>query len=294
MNNTNERKAGDYIIRHSMEIGGLEVVLGENMNAEDGKYYLVADYECNEIFERYINAYVSNDYVEVASIYVDRITQEIEKLKLNRTELSMNVITKDDCIPIGNESFIGKIIVIKPNSISPEYRNEHYQIVRCTGGNGAKADGLGTSVFCKELFSGENVKYRRASVMGILKEEKYPKWLIDVLECEKAMKNPKTFQYGEYHFLPVGNLPKNKPIYKTSQYCHSDKNLKMWSKAYEGVHGKADMIYSHKDFYEASGNSKCDVFKCLENRNLYLPGENELFKYTGKYIEKKMHTEKER
>ena len=46
-------------------------------------------------------------------------------------------------------------------------------------------------------------------------------------------------------------------------------------------------IYSHKNFYEASGNSKCDVFKCLENRKLYLPAENELFEYTGKFIEHK-------
>lgn len=293
------RKAGDYTIIQSMQIGEKEFVLGENMQAKDGKYYIVANYEFNEIFERYTDVHYSVDYVEVADIFSQRISAEIEKLKVGRCDLCMNILTKDDCIPIGNESFIGKIIVLKPDKLAPEYRNEHYQIMRCTGGNGAKADGLGTSVFCKEMFTGEEMKYRRASVIGILKEDCYPAWLTDILECEKAMKNPNTFQYGEHHFLPVGNIPKNEPIYKTSQYLHSDKDMRMWTETYEGVHGKANKIYSYSDFYKASGDSKCDVFKCLENRNLYLPGEHELFKYTGKYKEvgkekKRSHKEVER
>lgn len=185
------RKAGDYTIRHSMEIGGREVVLGENMDAENGLFYYVADYESNEIFERYTNAFVSNDYVEVAAIYAERISEEINKLKKGRETLSMNVITKDDCIPIGNETFIGKIVALRPQNLSPEYRNEHYQIVRCMGGNGAKAEGLGTSVFCKEMFSGQEFKYRRASIMGILKEEHYPDWLKDKLKDEQNLQKKK-------------------------------------------------------------------------------------------------------
>ena len=262
------RKAGDYTIRQAMQIGEKEIVLGENMQAKDGKYYMVANYEFNELFERYTDVQCSVDYVEVADIFTQRISAEIERLKVGRCDLCMNILTKDDCIPIGNETFVGKIIVIKPDKLAPEYRNEHYQIMRCTGGNGAKAEGLGTSVFCKEMFTGEEMKYRRASVVGILKEDCYPAWLTDILECEKAMENPNTFQYGEYHFLPVGNLPKKEPIYKTSKFLHCDKDMRMWCETYEGVHGKANKIYSHKDFYEASGGSKCDVFKCLENKGL--------------------------
>ena len=185
------RKAGDYIIKQSMKIGGREVVLGENMEDKDGRFYFVADFESNEIFERYTNAFVSNDYVEMAGMFAERITEEIEKLKHNRSDLSMDVITKEACIPINNETFVGKIIVIRPQSLSPEYRNEQYQIVRCTGGNGAKADGLGTSVFCKEMFTGEEVKYRRANVMGILKEEHYPDWLKSKLKDEQNIQKKK-------------------------------------------------------------------------------------------------------
>ena len=185
------RKTGDYTITNSMKIGSREVVLGENMDDKDGRFYFVADFESNEIFERYTNAFVSNDYVEMVGMFAERITEEIEKLKSNRNDLSMNLITKDNCIPINNETFVGKIIVIRPQSLSPEYRNEQYQIVRCTGGNGAKADGLGISVFCKEIFTGEEMKYRRASVMGILKEEHYPDWLKIKLKEEQNIQKKK-------------------------------------------------------------------------------------------------------
>lgn len=279
------RKAGDYTVINSIKIGGKEIVIGENMKDKDGNFYLVADYECNEIFERYVNAYVSDDYLEMVELYTQRITEEVERLKQSRTEINLNVIDKAACVPIGNEEFVGEIIVIKPDTLSPEYRNEACQIIKCTGGNGAKADGLGTSVFGREMFSGDDVKYRRANVMGILKKENYPKWLNELFECEKEMNNPNTFQYGDYHFLPVGMLPKNETIFKTSKYLHSDKELRMWTDVYESVYGKANKIYSHSDFYDASKDSECDVFKCLENRNLYVPCKNELFRYTGEYLE---------
>ena len=94
------RKAGDYTIKHSMQIGGREVVLGENMDDANGHYYLVADFESNEIFERYINAFVSNDYVEIAKIYTDRISEEIDKLIDSRKNMSMNLVSEEHCIPI--------------------------------------------------------------------------------------------------------------------------------------------------------------------------------------------------
>ena len=47
------RKAGDYTIIKAMQIGEKELVIGENMNAADGNYYMTANYESNELFERY-------------------------------------------------------------------------------------------------------------------------------------------------------------------------------------------------------------------------------------------------
>ena len=39
--------------------------------------------------------------------------------------------------------------------------------------------------------------------------------------------------------------------------------------------------YSYENFYEASGDSEADIFMCIENNKIYIPGENELFLYNN-------------
>ena len=38
-------------------------------------------------------------------------------------------------------------------------------------------------------------------------------------------------------------------------------------------------VNSHEKFYAASGDSQCDIFRCIENGKLYVPCANELFRY---------------
>ena len=40
---------------------------------------------------------------------------------------------------------------------------------------------------------------------------------------------------------------------------------------------KAD--YSYDDFYAASTDKECDIFRCMETGRLYVPSANELFEY---------------
>lgn len=297
-----KRLIGEYKVINSMFIGSKEVALCENLKDPHGLYYMTCDVHNNDFYEFYNNVYKNEDYIMVVKNYADRIEGEIEKLvdSYIKEGVPKQLITVDMCnTDVFGENLEDKILVVKASSLRAEYRTASNQIIRCTGGNGARPGAIGNAIFNYRMLDGEQARWERYDILGELKPECYPEWLVDVLECEKAMKNPNTFQYGEYHFLPVGTIPKGEPIYKTSQYLHSDKDIGMWSETYEGVHGKANKIYSHSDFYKASGNSKCDVFKCLENRKLYMPGENELFKYTGKYKEvgkekKKSHKEVER
>jgi len=296
------RMIDDYKVVNSMFVGVREFALCENLKAPDKQYYMVCEVRNNGMFEYYDDIYQNEDYLMAMKNYFDRLDNQLEKIvgEYIKEGVPKQLITADMCNQeVFGENLEGKILVVKPSSLRPEYRTASNQIIRCTGGNGARPGAIGNAIFNYRLLDGEQSRWERFNILGELKPEHYPEWLIDVLECEKAMKNPNTFQYGEYHFLPVGNIPKNEPIYKTSQYLHSDKDMRMWSETYEDVHGKADKIYSHSEFYKASGNSKCDVFKCLENRKLYLPGEHELFEYTGKFKEvgkekKKSHKEVER
>ena len=94
--NDKKRYAGDYEIIQSMSIGEKEFVLGENMNAIDGKFYIAANYESNELFERYTDVVYSCDYVEVASVFAQRLSEEIKRLQVGRSDLCMNILNKND------------------------------------------------------------------------------------------------------------------------------------------------------------------------------------------------------
>jgi len=84
------------------------------------------------------------------------------------------------------------------------------------------------------------------------------------------------FVYNSYHFEAVGKIPGDSDIMEIMRSCLAS-DVELGFSAYKWK--KHD--YSNKEFYEASGNSDADIFRCLETGRLYIPGENELFLYTG-------------
>ena len=128
------RKVKNYEIINSMHIGDKEIVIGIDMNNADGMYYMVADCERNELFERYDNALVSDSYIDIAEIYSDRLKEQIEKLKASEINIQQGIITPDMCDSINGKDLEGQIIVIKADVLRPEYRTQAHQIVRCKGG----------------------------------------------------------------------------------------------------------------------------------------------------------------
>ena len=69
--NDKKRMAGTYEVTHSFEIGKKEIIIGKDENASPEKRFVVADYENNGIFERYVNALVGNDFAEIAKIFAE-------------------------------------------------------------------------------------------------------------------------------------------------------------------------------------------------------------------------------
>ena len=72
--------AGTYEIIHAFEIGKKEIVIGEDRNASPDERFVVANYENNGIFERYVDALVGNDYAEISRIFAERIKNEAERV----------------------------------------------------------------------------------------------------------------------------------------------------------------------------------------------------------------------
>jgi hypothetical protein len=80
----------------------------------------------------------------------------------------------------------------------------------------------------------------------------------------------KDFEYNGYTFRPIGK--KNMYFEEACRRISSDRDLGIstysWSKGEK---------YNYDEFYKASGNSQSDLFLCLENGKVYIPGNNELF-----------------
>ena len=158
------------------------------MKAKDNMYYMVADYENNGIFEKYNNALVSDSYTEILSIFTERINNGLAQIQEIEKTFSDKMITADMCDSISGKNLNGEIIVINADELYPEYRTQAYQIVRCTGGNGALANARGSAVFCEYFYTDRHARYERYDVLGTLNPEHYPEWLNKRLEVEKVKK----------------------------------------------------------------------------------------------------------
>ena len=195
-----KRMAGDYEIIQSVHIGDREIVVGENPADSDGLPYLVAYYESNAIIGRYYDAVGSDDFPEIMEIYGQRIMEQAQKTRAELSTPKMqgidnSLITAEGCTPISyDDDLNGKVIVIKPEVLRPEYRRATSQLKLCTGGFGAYPHSRGSAVFCTEIYTGRQSRFERRDILGVLEPENQPKWVqhyLLVLQQADKQKNGK-------------------------------------------------------------------------------------------------------
>ena len=87
------------------------------------------------------------------------------------------------------------------------------------------------------------------------------------------------FEYQVYHFKAVGVLPQGLEGKELVNQTRGNTELHLTTYERED-----DILYSYAGFYEASGSSKADIFRCMETGRNYIPGENELFGYEGEFL----------
>lgn len=177
-----KRMAGDYTIIRSFHIGPKEVVLGENAAAAPGEHYLCAFCEWNDLLALYNDVLVSDNYTELVGIFADRVAEQNEILKAERNRMKeigvdLGAFPAESINPISwSDDLQGKVLVLKPENLRPEYRVSAYQLVLCTGGGGASGTGRGSAVFCTDLFYGASERYGRPDILGIVPRDKLPEW----------------------------------------------------------------------------------------------------------------------
>ena len=129
-----KRMAGEYEIIHAVQIGDREIVVGENPADTNGRKYMTAFCESNDLFARYDEVLVSDDYPEIMKYFGERIAQQAEK---TRTELftpkfqgiDISPITAEACTAItGKDVYSGKESRYERRDVlgvlSPEQRPE--------------------------------------------------------------------------------------------------------------------------------------------------------------------------
>ena len=188
------RMARNYKILHAFEIGHKEFVVGEDLTASPDERYLVADYENNGLFERYVNALVSNDYAEISKIFAERIKNEAELVieEISKIEVDTTPIYADGCTVVKAEDSIkNKVVVIRADVFKPEYQIATMQLQLCTGGFGCEPNSRGSACFCTNLYSGKESRYERRDVLGVIEKDKLPEWAkqrFDEIQKERAEK----------------------------------------------------------------------------------------------------------
>ena len=184
-----KRMAGDYVIIHAFHIGDREIVLGENPASKGDDRYMCAFCQNNGLMAGYPEMMVSKEYPELAKLFGERIAEQAEKTRIDLNGPKIQgipnaPITADGCEVIGYQHDLrGKIVVIKPEVLRPEYRRATSQLYLCDGGFGASPNSRGTACSCTQLYSGKSSYFERSDILGVIAPENLPKWAKHYLEC---------------------------------------------------------------------------------------------------------------
>ena len=174
-----KRMVGDYTVLCAVNIGSREIILADNEQSANGERFLCCYGERNDIFEKFSECAVGDDYIDAALFFAERIKKDAEQFRaeVEKLDIPVTVITQVDCIPDHYSKDInGKIIAIDPKVLKPEFQRADRQLYYVTGGFGASANSRGSAVFCTNLHTGKSTRYERMDVMGEIKPERLPEW----------------------------------------------------------------------------------------------------------------------
>ncbi len=180
-----KRMAGNYEVTTAFEIGTKEIIIGEDKTAAYDERFVVANYENNGIFERYVDALVGGDYAEIVKIFAERVKNEAEQVidEKSKITVDMTPIEKEGCQVLEADDRIkNKVVVIRADVFKPEYQIATKQLQLCTGGFGAEPNSRGSACFCTNLYSGKESRFERSDILGIIEKDDLPDWAKERLD----------------------------------------------------------------------------------------------------------------
>lgn len=194
----------DYKVTQSVWVGDREVIMAERPKYGEGDKFLCGMYENNGVIGRYTECMVSDDVMEIFDLYAHRILDQMQKVRetISLPEGMDNdlILSGDDRVTADDykQSIRDKVVVIKPEAISPEYTAATSQLWLCTGGFGASASARGRTCFCINLHdTGRQESFYRSDIMGTIDPAHLPNWakvgLRSIQQAEKGAGKPSLF-----------------------------------------------------------------------------------------------------
>lgn len=191
----------DYEVKQALWVGDREVIMAERPKYGEGDKFLCGLYENNGVMGRYTECMVSDDVMEIFDLYAHRILDQMQKVRetISLPEGMDNdlILSGDDRVTADDyrQSIRDKVVVIKPETISPEYYAATSQLWLCTGGFGASASARGRTCFCINLHdTGRQESFSRGDIMGTMDPAHLPNWakvgLRSIQQAEKAGNKP--------------------------------------------------------------------------------------------------------
>jgi len=181
-----------YETIHSIRIDGVDEIVAQNTAAGD-HYRIYQRRSSNPLFAEYNTVFADDDYLKVMREFTRRINAHLDSLELDRVYRGSPVadaaLTSEDCVKGGmDEDLNGKVIAIKAEALSPEFRARSHQCMLATGGFGCSPTARGTAVYCTNLYSGEQARWERYQVLGVVNEGTLPEWAREKLA---ALREPR-------------------------------------------------------------------------------------------------------
>ncbi|MDR1604070.1 MAG: hypothetical protein LBS10_04675 [Gracilibacteraceae bacterium] len=134
----NNRTIEGYEIIHSIQLDDGEVIFADNPAAD--ARYMVCDCAWDNPFgvDIHSNAVGSADYFEMMKEFAHRLSGRVAAIAAEREArgIPFQTLTADDCQPVKDVDLEGRVVVLNPQSLAPEFRSS---IIRSRSAQGDSA-----------------------------------------------------------------------------------------------------------------------------------------------------------
>jgi hypothetical protein len=177
----NKRMIDGCKVLHTVRLDGVEHIVATN--PEDSRPYRLYEARRDNILgvsEARMHL-ADSDYLKVMREFVRVLAVRTDSLDLDRvyrgTPLMDFPVTEKECVLGGmDEDMTGAVIAIRQEMLSPEYRTQSHQLHIATGGFGCLPEASGRAIYCTNLYSGEQTRFAREDMLGVLAEDILPGW----------------------------------------------------------------------------------------------------------------------